>query len=132
MGAFLPEGLQPRAHTAPLQPLQTQKFKLPTSVCLARCKKQIFYQLTTSNHLSCNGDCLTTNPQIASDTFELVCKRENMEDMDFGRNFIKWVKLIYTWQKAPIIVNGELTKPCEIEEGTKQNSLSQRCYLFQL
>ncbi|XP_061495705.1 calcyphosin-2 isoform X3 [Rhineura floridana] len=43
-----------------------------------------------------------------------------LEQMDFGDNFIKWIRSIYTSQKARIIVNGDLTDSCEIQKGTRQ------------
>ena len=43
-----------------------------------------------------------------------------LEDRNFGENFIKWVKSIYTSQKAQIIVNRDLTKPREIQKETRQ------------
>ena len=43
-----------------------------------------------------------------------------LEELDFGENFLKWGKSIYTSQKAQIIINGEVSKPCEIQRGTRQ------------
>lgn len=40
------------------------------------------------------------------------------ERMNLGNNFIKCIRPIYTSQKALVIVNGELTKPCETQLDT--------------
>lgn len=45
------------------------------------------------------------------------------ENMKFGENFIKQVRLFYTSEKAEIIVNGDRRKLCEIQKGTRQSPL---------
>lgn len=43
--------------------------------------------------------------------------------MGFKEDFIKWVKSICTSEEAQIIIDGELTKICEIQKGTRQQCL---------
>lgn len=43
-----------------------------------------------------------------------------LEHMNFGENFRKWVQLSYTSWMMQIAVNGDLTKPCEIQRGIIQ------------
>lgn len=45
-----------------------------------------------------------------------------VEDMNFGRNFIKWVKYICTPWMAQIIVNKNSTKPHDILKGARQST----------
>lgn len=51
--------------------------------------------------------------------------------MDFGENFIKWIKLIYTSNQAQIVVNGDLTKAGKYRRGQDKDVPNQYCYLFQ-
>lgn len=39
--------------------------------------------------------------------------------MNLGNNVIRWVRSIYTSQKAEIIVNRKLIKQCLIQKGTR-------------
>lgn len=41
------------------------------------------------------------------------------EDIEFGKNFLYGIKSICTSQKAKIAIDGDLTKPCNIQKGNK-------------
>lgn len=54
---------------------------------------------------------------------------KGQSDMDFGEKFIPGVKVIYLSQHGNIIINEDLSKPCEIQKGTRQGCPLSPCCL---
>ena len=52
-----------------------------------------------------------------------------LEKMDFGPNFIRWVKILYTYPEACVLVNGYLTRTFSTIRGARQGcALSMQLY----
>lgn len=78
------------------------------------------------------GILLFADFQKAFDSVEWNFLFKSLEKFNFGENFIKWIKILYTNPYFYIKNNGWISRKCKCAGGYDKDALSQRYYSYLL
>ena len=82
-----------------------------------------------TNQLGIKGYIISVDQEKAFDRVDRQFLYKVLHKMDFGPNFIRWVKILYTDSEACVLVNGYLTRTFPTTRGARQGcALSMQLY----
>ena len=87
---------------------------------ISDCTRLIYDLIYSCQSTDTEGLILLIDFEKAFDSLSWKFIHETLKKINFGKNFIKWIKLFPNNTKSRIILNGHLSEPFTLERGCRQ------------